>query len=135
VAAIRKHDARHLITVGLVPWSLDRKGITSGFVPDKVAAKLDFIAVHIYPEQKKLDEALETLKGFDIGKPVVIEEMFPLKCSAEELGTFIDRSREHADGWMGFYWGKQPDEYRAGKTFADAATLAWLELFQAKETK
>ncbi|WP_148080343.1 hypothetical protein [Roseimaritima ulvae] len=47
VTAIRKHDKRHLITVGLVPWSLDRSGLTSGFVPEKIAEDLDFIALHI----------------------------------------------------------------------------------------
>ena len=133
VQAIRKHDRRHLITVGLVPWSLDRPGLTSGFVPEKVTADLDFIAMHIYPEQGKLDEALETVKGFAaVGKPVVIEETFTLKCGAEELGQFIDRSREHATGWIGFYWGKLPDEYRPPKTIGDALTLSWLELFQQK---
>ena len=73
VSAIRKHDERHLITVGLVPWSLDRPGLTSGFVPDKIAADLDFIAMHIYPEKGRIDDAIETLKGFAaVGKPVVI---------------------------------------------------------------
>lgn len=133
VTAVRKHDQRHLITVGLVPWSLDRPGLTSGFVPEKVAGELDFIAMHIYPEKGKLDEALETVKGFAAaGKPVVIEEMFPLKCSAEELGQFIDQSRPHATGWIGFYWGKTPDEYRPAKTIGEAITLSWLELFQQK---
>jgi len=47
VKAIRSVDKRHLITVGLVPWSLDKPGLTSGFVPDKIAAELDFEAVHI----------------------------------------------------------------------------------------
>jgi Cellulase (glycosyl hydrolase family 5) len=132
VKAARKHDQRHMITVGLVPWSLDRPGLTSGFPPDKVTADLDFIAMHLYPEHGKLDDALATLKGFAIGKPVVIEEMFPLKCTADELGTFIDRSKEHASGWIGFYWGKTPDEYRQGKTIGDAIVLSWLELFQAR---
>ena len=31
VQAIRKHDRKHLVTVGLVDWSLDRPGLTSGF--------------------------------------------------------------------------------------------------------
>ena len=56
VAAIRKHDQRHLITVGLVPWSLDRPGLTSGFVPKEIAPELDFIAVHQYPEKGKIKE-------------------------------------------------------------------------------
>jgi hypothetical protein len=129
-AAIRKRDRRHLITVGLVDWSLDRAGLTSGFVPDKVAAELDFVAVHIYPEKGKLDEALKTLKGFAVGKPVVVEETFPLKCSAEELRRFMDEAADSSSGWIGFYWGKTPEECRRSKEFADALMLSWLELFQ-----
>jgi hypothetical protein len=136
VPAIRQHDSRHLITVGLVPWSLDRPGLTSGFIPEKVAEQLDFVAVHLYPETDKVAEAIETLRGFaSAGKPVVIEEMFPLRCNAEELGRFMDSSRPLAQGWIGFYWGKTPEEYRPPQTIGDALTLAWLELFQAKSTQ
>lgn len=132
-AAIRKHDSRSLVTVGLVPWSLDRPGLTSGFDPVKIADQLDFIAVHLYPETDKEDEALRTLAGFAaVGKPVVIEELFPLRCTPEELGRFIDRSRPQATGWIGFYWGRTPDELRTMQTIPAALTLGWLELFQAK---
>src|SRR5262249_37029881 len=106
VAAIRQLDQRRLVTVGLVHWSLDRKGLTSGFVPDKVVADLDFLCVHLYPEAKKLDEALETLKGFGVGKPVVVEETFPLRCSPKELDQLIRRSDKDAAGWISFYWGQ-----------------------------
>ncbi|MEZ5942448.1 MAG: cellulase family glycosylhydrolase [Planctomycetaceae bacterium] len=133
VVAVRKHDKRHLITVGLVPWSLDRPGLTSGFDPVKIADQLDFIAFHLYPEKGKLDEALDTLKGFAAaGKPVVIEEMFTLKCGADELGEFIDASQGTANGWIGFYWGQTPDELREANTIPAAITLSWLELFQEK---
>lgn len=136
VSAIRKHDKRHLITVGLVPWSLDRPGLTSGFVPEKVADDLDFIAMHIYPEKGKVDEAIETVKGFAaVGKPVIVEETFVLKCGAEELEEFIDKSRPHATGWIGFYWGKTPDEIRPPKTIPEALTLSWLELFRKKTSE
>ena len=131
-AAIRKHDPRHLVTVGLVPWSLDRPGLSSGFVPERIANELDFISVHLYPEKGRVDEAMETLRGFAVGKPVVIEETFPLKCSASELGRFLDASREVASGWIGFYWGKTPEECRAAGTIRDAMVLGWLELFQKK---
>jgi hypothetical protein len=132
VAAIRKHDQRHLVTVGLVPWSLDRPGITSGFVPKEIAADLDFVAVHLYPETGKLAEAIETLQGFAVGKPVVVEEMFPLKCSADHLGSFIDQSKTVASGWIGFYWGKTPQQYRQSGTIQDTIVLGWLELFQKR---
>jgi len=130
--AIREKDKRHLITVGLVDWSLDRKGLTSGFVPQKVADDLDFVSVHLYPKKGKVKDALNTLAGFAVGKPVLIEETFPLACSPQELEEFIEASKKHAVGWIGFYWGKTPDELRRSKTISDALTLGWLELFEKK---
>ncbi len=130
--AIRQVDRHHLITVGLVDWSLDRPGITSGFVPREVAGELDFISVHIYPEKGKVDEALKTLAGFSVGKPVVIEETAPLKCSIRELDEFMDQSKTNAAGWIGFYWGKTPKELRGSRRPEDALLLQWLELFERK---
>jgi hypothetical protein len=131
-AAVRKQDKRHLVTVGLVDWSLDRKGLTSGFVPEKVADDLDFVSVHLYPEKGKVDEALKTLAGFAVGKPVLIEETFPLKCPADEFEQFVEGSKKHAAGWVGFYWGKPPDELRKSKEIRDALMLQWLEFFEKK---
>jgi hypothetical protein len=133
VTAIRRHDRRHLITVGLVPWSLDRpKTLTSGTPPEALIDDLDFLCVHLYPERGKLDEAIDTLRGFALGKPVVIEETFPLKIGLDEFGEFLDRSRPLASGWIGFYWGKTPDELRRSGTIGDALLRGWLDLFQAR---
>jgi hypothetical protein len=132
VAAVRKVDSRHLVTVGLVDWSLDRKGLTSGFVPAKVCGKLDFLCVHLYPEAGKLDEAAKTLKGFAVGKPVVVEETFPLRCSPKELDAFIDRAGTDAAGWVSFYWGTPPEKLRGSKALKDAILLDWLERFRKR---
>lgn len=132
VAAVRKHDPKHLVTVGLVDWSLDRPGLTSGFVPKAVADELDFLAVHVYPQAGKVDDAIETLKGFAVGKPVVVEETFPLKCSMSELEAFLKKSDGIAAGWIGFYWGKPPAELRKSKGIGEAITLGWLELFEKR---
>lgn len=131
VAAIRKHDREHLITVGLVPWSLNRPGLTSGFEPQAIAPDLDFISVHLYPESGKREADLETLRGFAVGKPVVIEETFGLKCSDAELREFLQASRESASGWIGFYWGVTPEEYAVQQTIPAAITRQWLETFKA----
>jgi hypothetical protein len=132
-AEIRKADPGRLITVGLVDWSLDRPGLTSGFVPQKVAPEVDFLSVHLYPEKGKVDHAVQTLAGFAVGKPVLIEETFPLKCSMAEFEKFIAGSRKHAAGWLGFYWGKPPEELKGSKKVADALMRAWLEFFQRKK--
>jgi len=132
VAAIRQQDRRHSITVGVIPWALVFPKAKPLFYSPEVSENLDFASVHFYPEKGKIDQALTALAVYDVGKPLVIEEMFPLKCSAEELGAFIDGSRKIAEGWIGFYWGKTPDEYRRSNTISDAMTLSWLELFQKK---
>lgn len=129
VAAIRNEDPHHLITVGMVPWSLDRPGLTSGFVPSEVAGSLDFLAVHLYPETGKVEEAIETLRGFAIGKPVIIEETFPLKCNLDDFDSFMGKSKRFANGWIGFYWGKTIDDYTPPQTIPDAMTLGWLNWF------
>ena len=130
-AAIRQHDRRHLITLGFLPNSLETPVSGSGFPPAKVAGSLDFVCVHLYPGRGRLEADLETLRGFDVGKPVVIEEIFPLSCSPGELREFIEKSRPHAAGWIGFYWGQTPEELAREKTVAAALTGQCLELFQA----
>lgn len=127
--AIRAVDPQHLITVGLVDWSLDRPGLTSGFVPKEIAGELDFLCVHLYHKSDKLREDLETLHGFQVGKPVVIEEMFPLGCRPEELREFVLASRGNSSGWISFYWGKTLDELKAGTTIGEGLQRAWLEEF------
>lgn len=131
VTAIREVDRRHLVTVGLVDWSLDRPGLTSGFVPDKVSEELDFLCIHLYPENGKLEEQLAVLQAFAaVGKPLIIEETFPLKCSPPQMTEFLERSREHACGWISFYWGKPVAELRKSSSIGDAILAQWLEQFQ-----
>lgn len=129
-AAIREHDRRHLITVGLLPNSLEGSAWASGFVPAKIAGKLDFISVHLYPKTGQLAQDLKTLRGFQGGKPVLIEETFPLGCSVADLGEFIARSKPYAAGWIGFYWGQTPAELSKSTSIADALTAGWLKLFR-----
>lgn len=132
--AIRKRDKQHLITVGLLPWT-PRWRHLSGFVPKTVAPELDFLSVHIYPEKGKVDEALEGLSQFVVGRPVVIEETFPLACSSDELTDFLKRSRREACGWLGHYDGKsisELEELRKAKrmSISQAIYLEWLKLFR-----
>ncbi len=125
VTAIHQRDHRHLVTVGMLPWPE-----MSGFVPKEVAPGLDFLCVHVYPDAHKVGAALDTLRRFSVGKPVVIEETFPLNCSMDDLASFVDQSRATARGWIGFYWGKTAAECRKSGTIADAMTAGWLEWFE-----
>lgn len=128
--AVRSVDQRHLISVGLVDWSLDRPGLTSGFVPKSISEHVDFLCVHLYPESGKTSEALETLKGFAIGKPLIVEETFPLMCRTDELTEFIRGAEKTSAGWISFYWGDSLDELRLSKSLRDTIVLQWLEQFK-----
>lgn len=130
--AIRRQDPKRLITVGLVDWSLDRPGLSSGFVPARIEEHLDFMSVHLYPETGKVQEAIQTLRSFDVGKPILIEETFPLRCGADDFKQFLRFSQTAADGWIGFYWGQTAAELRRTNSIPAAITLQWLELFQTE---
>ena len=89
-------------------------------------------SVHFYPETGKIDKALDALAVYEIGKPLVVEEFFPLKCSTTELKEFI-RNADYVDGWIGFYWGKTIDEYSdPNPSISEAITKNWLEFFAAE---
>jgi hypothetical protein len=132
LGAIRRHDTRHLVTVGTIPETIGSRQDAQAW-----NGGLDFVSVHFYPKTNEVDKSLALLSNYDIGKPIVIEEMFPLYCPIGDLGKFIDGSRVLATGWLGFYWGKPIEEYRRDKalgkgTIGDTWALDWLEYFAEK---
>ncbi len=133
VAAIRAHDKRHMITVGVIPWVLTFPKAEPLFYGSDVAKHLDFVSVHFYPKRGEVNKALTALEAYQIGKPVLIEETSPLWCSEEEFDTFIDASCESVDGYVGFYWGKTIEEYsQPGTGIRGAIMKDWLEYFRTK---
>jgi hypothetical protein len=131
-AAIRAVDQRHMITVGVACWEEPfGPGARSAFCDPDVAAALDFLSVHYYPRPGKLDDDLAILKHYDIGKPLVIEEIFPLSADVETTVEFIRRSRAEANGWISFYWGKTAEEYAQEPGVTAALTGGWLRHFCA----
>ena len=129
--AIRAVDDRHMITVGVIPWAQVFPGAKPLFYAPEVCGPLDFVSVHLYPRAGKLDEDLAALKTYEVGKPLVIEEIFPLAAGFEETETFINRSRAYADGWVSFYWGKTIDESKKKGDVGSAIVGGWLERFRA----
>ena len=135
VSAIQGQDDRHMITVGVIPWAhhFFPNANQPIFYSKETGGNLDFTSVHFYPKKGEVSKALAALAVYDVGKPLVIEEMFPLKCSVQELGAFIDGSRKIADGWISFYWGKTIEEFAAEDlNLPGALTKNWLEYFRAK---
>ncbi|WP_417377373.1 cellulase family glycosylhydrolase, partial [Gimesia maris] len=133
VDAIRDQDEEHMITVGVIPWVFVFGGGKPFFYSPEVGERLDFVSVHFYPAKGKVEEAITALRAYDIGKPLVVEEMFPMKCSVAELEEFVSQSSEFTDGWISFYWGMTADQLnqKSNPTIAEAITASWLKRFQA----
>lgn len=133
VSAIRKHDAHHMVTVGVIPWAHTWPNAKPLFYSEEVSRNLDFVSVHFYPKKGEVKKALDALAVYEIGKPLIVEEMFPLNSGIEDMDAFIDGSRKFTDGWIGFYWGRTIEEYAEEKNDIGAAiTKGWLEYFKKK---
>jgi hypothetical protein len=130
-AAIRKYDHRTLVTVGMLPFGAEEGKPSIGFDGNGMRDLLDLLCVHDYPDAAPdFKRAVEVLKRFDRGKPVVIEEFFPFECAPDDLPAFVDKTRVHgADGWIGFYWGQTAAELRSSSDKVDGMTRGWLEVF------
>lgn len=133
-AAIRAEDPEHLITVGEIPWAMVWPGAKPIFYAPEVSPMLDFVSIHVYPKAGEVDKALAALAVFDTGKPLVIEETFPLECSLAEMESFLERSRERAEGWMSFYWGRTIQEYEReqARSSVNALMVKWLGRFRER---
>jgi hypothetical protein len=128
-AAIRRHDAYHPITVGALP-PAPGFGHFSGFTPELLAEELDFVSVHVYPEEEKIAEAVTVVKGFAVGKPLLVEETFLLYSGEEGFERFFRETEGFVAGWIGFYWGRSPEELAQPEDIRAALERAWVELFQ-----
>ena len=126
VAAIRKHDRTHLITMGMLPFPGAYKA---------AAEQLDFVSPHLYPKTGKVDEEIKLLRQFDWGKPIVIGETFPLSCGVDDERDFLLKSRPFAHGWIGHWPDDSPSKLaelkESGKaTIHNAIWLSWVDLFK-----
>ena len=133
VAAIRQEDPARLVTVGVIPWALTWPTAKPLFYAPEVGTNLDFASVHFYPKQGEVSQALTALAVYRVGKPLVIEEMFPLSCSITEMDQFINGSKALAQGWLSFYWGGTSDDDRRNQKDPNGALTAdWLDYLVKK---
>lgn len=130
--SIRQEDPTHLITVGVIPWAQVWPGAKPVFYAPEVRDYFDFVSIHLYPKKDGVDQALTAMAVYDIGKPLVIEETFPLSCSAAEMDDFLKRSRDRVEGYFSFYWGRTRAEYLAADPPDAVSSLmaGWLEYFR-----
>lgn len=83
------------------------------------------------PNAGKLDDDLAAVRMYEVGKPLVIEEVFPLSAGLEETGAFIIRPRAHVYGCISFYWGKTIEEYEKAGDLNRAVVGGWLQRFRS----
>ncbi len=127
--AIREVDSSHLITVGAIPWAHVFTGAKPLFYAPSVSGPLDFVSVHFYPKAGEVKKALAALDVYRVGKPIVVEEFFPLFCSLDEAAEFISKS--NTNGFISFYWGKSIEQNEQAGDIRGAIVAKWLRYFRA----
>jgi Cellulase (glycosyl hydrolase family 5) len=130
VRAIRRHDGRHLITVGNFTVGDQAENLPIGLTPRELAAEVDFLSLHLYPDGGRLEAARAEIRQMSVGKPLLVEESGPLRCSLDQLRGLMVKSRGEVAGWMGFYWGETSEEYRRSGKLEDALRADWIELIR-----
>jgi hypothetical protein len=129
VGVIRQEDPDHLVTVG----ALD---------PRVMADVVDFHCLHLYPaklpaERNTRDEQKRIwrgrVEGLPRGKPIVIEEFFPLGGAPgarfeDTLADLLEATSPRATGWVSFYWGL-PSELATTNAMAAAIYESWLKIW------
>jgi hypothetical protein len=130
--AIRKEDPNRLITVGAIPWAMTWPTAKPVFYSPEVGGALDFVSIHVYPKKGGIDKALAAIRTYEIGKPVLIEETFPLESGIDEMDDFLKRSKPLTQGYIGFYWGTMSPEFATNAKLPEAAAFigSWLKYFQ-----
>ncbi|HXG61705.1 MAG TPA: cellulase family glycosylhydrolase [Planctomycetota bacterium] len=128
--AVRRHDPRRPVTAGMF-FLFERPGaLTLGTDPEKFGAALDFWSLHLYPKEGEVPRTLALIDSIPRGKPLLVEEYFPLNCSIDTLRALVREGRERVAGWIGFYWGRTPREMAGSADPVEALTARWLEFFR-----
>jgi hypothetical protein len=117
------------LTVGVIAWAHVSKRAKPLFYAPSVGEPLDFVSVHFYPKAGEVPQTLEALKVYAIGKPLVVQAIFPLSARLAEVDEFTLGSKPMAAGWMSFYWGTTIAEYEEHADFRSPWIAAWLRYF------
>lgn len=129
---IRRRDPDALITVGVIPWAFVWPNAKPIFYSPDALKQLDFVSIHVYPKSSEREKELKALAVYDLGKPLVVEEIFPMTCTVKELDEFMEASKDHVEGWVSHYFGLSAEEHRKEKTIAGAIKADALEFWQRK---
>src|SRR5690606_5524850 len=108
------------------------KGAKPLFHGPEAGKPLDFVAAHFYPKKGDIAGSLEALRVYEVGKPLVVEEIFPLAAGIEETVAFMEGGDDIVDGWISFAWAKTIEEGEQAGDRQGAIVAAWLRAFRAR---
>ena len=85
-----------------------------------------FSSIRQFISQNKIDESV----SFTVS--LVVEEIFPLSCSLEEMDDFLQQSDDRVEGWISHYFGRTIEEHAAGAEPAGEPVAKFLEYWRAE---
>jgi len=93
------------------------------------SSDLSYLSPHMYPRHGELDVHIDRVKNNPTDVPVVIEEIFNLHCSTDDIKEFLAAIDGDYQGLMGHYFGT-PIEELTNNTIADAIQKDFYEFIR-----
>ena len=139
---IKEIDTSRLVTLGLCGLNLPYSKYYSSFSPELIKPYVDFICIHFVPKtitrepyKDNTKEFMKHIKTAYVGKPLVVEEFFPLVPLDKLYSNFIKPAKKYVNGWISYYWGKPIAALRKTDKISDQITADWLKYFSENKNK
>lgn len=139
---IKKADNSRLVTIGLSNLNFKLSKQYASFSPEIVYPYVDFISIHTFPREiskfpykDNSGSITKMVKAAYIGKPLVIEEFYPLVPLNKLYPNFIFPINKYVSGWISYYWGTPIEALKGSSEISDNITGTWLEYFSKNKNK
>ena len=140
--SVKKADPSRLVTLGLCGLNLPYSKFYSSFSPELIKPYVDFLCIHFVPKlithepySDNAEEFIKQIKASYVGKPLVVEEFFPLVPLDKLYVNFIKPANKYVNGWISYYWGKPISELKSSDKISDQMTAGWLKYFSENKVE
>jgi hypothetical protein len=139
---VKDTDSSRLVTLGLCGINLPYSKYYSSFSPESIKPYVDFICIHFVPNTitqepycDNAEEFIKQIKTAYVGKPLIVEEFFPLVPLDKLYSNFVKPVKQYVNGWISYYWGKPINELKKSDKISDQITADWLKYFSENKNK
>ena len=101
IDSIREHDAVTPITLAIGCWDDCPPYLVTPWVFDQ----LDLLSLHVYPRSEEVHDAVSVTEQWDVGKPVLVTETFPIRVAPSAWEWYLREIATEVNGLISQFSG------------------------------